>query len=249
MISGGNLMNKIDKKSRIPLYYQLMDIIVEKIDSGIYKENDKIPSERELCDYYQVSRSTVRKTLLELEKDGYIYIEHGKGTFVSPKRFKQDLLKFYSFSEEMKKIGKKPSSKVIEFNIINCNEKISKKMNIDIGDNIYKFIRLRLANDEPMMIETTYVPYNRFPGITKEDLENSQMYDIFMQRFKAKFNKAEEVFQPVYIREEEAKYLEVNRDINGMKIERITYENNNIIEYTTSIARGDKFKFHVVLEK
>ena len=63
----------------------------------------------------------------ELEKEGYIYKQHGKGTFVSPKRFKQDLLKFYSFTEEMKKLGKIPLSRVIDFKIINCDEKTAKK--------------------------------------------------------------------------------------------------------------------------
>ncbi len=95
---------KIDKTSRMPLYYQLMDIIIDMIDSGELVEDDQLPSERELCEIYDISRSTVRQAIQELEKEGYIYRVHGKGTFVSKEKFRQELLKFYSFTEEMKKL-------------------------------------------------------------------------------------------------------------------------------------------------
>lgn len=247
-IEGGN-MNSINKSSRVPLYCQLMDIIIENIDNGTIKENDKIPSERELCDQYNISRATVRQAIQEMEKEGYLYREHGKGTFVSPKKLKQELLRFYSFTEEMKKLDKVPTSKVIDFKIISCDEKVARKMNVKVGEMVYKFTRLRLADSDPMMFETSYVCYNRFPGITKEELEKEAMYDIFMKRFDAHISSAEETFQPVLTREDEGKFLKVGKGIPSLKIERITYEDSNIIEYTVSIARGDRFKYHVYLNK
>ncbi|MBM7624589.1 GntR family transcriptional regulator [Sporohalobacter salinus] len=240
---------KIDKNSRIPLYYQLMDIIIEKIESDKLQPDDKLPSERNLCEKYDISRATVRQAIQELEKEGYIYKQHGKGTFVSPEKFKQDLLEFYSFTEEMKKIGKEPTSKVIEFKKINSNKKLARKMDLDIGVKLYQFTRLRLADGEPMMLETSYLPYDRFPGITKEDLENNAMYDIFMNRFNVSFSQAEEIFQPVAAKQEEAEHLNIDPGIPSMRLKRITYENNEVIEYTVGIARGDKFKYHVLLEK
>lgn len=242
-------MKTIDKGSRIPLYYQLMDIIIEKIEGDNLKENDKLPSERELCDTYDISRSTVRQAIQELEKEGYIYRTHGKGTFVSPKKFKQDLLKFYSFTEEMKKLGKDPVSKVLNFETVHCNNKIAMKMDIKPGTKVYIFTRLRLADEEPMMLETSYVPCDRFPGLTKEELQRNAMYDIFTKKYNATFTKAEEVFQPVLTREEEAMLLKYKVDLPGMMIERITYEDGRVIEYTKGIARGDRFKYRVVLQK
>lgn len=242
-------MKIINKDSRIPLYYQLMDIIVEQIETGKLKEHDRIPSERELCDQYDISRITVRQAIQMLEKEGYIYKQHGKGTFVSPEKMKQDLLKFYSFTEEMKKIGKVPTTKVIDFEKINCNEKISKKMDIGKGSMVYKFTRLRLADDEPIMLETSYIPYDRFPSIEKNDLEKEAMYDIFTKRFDVVFTKAEESFQAVFTKEDEAKFLNIKADSPSMMIERLTYERDRIIEYTVGITRGDKFKYRVVLGK
>jgi len=238
----------IDKKGRIPLYYQLMDIIIAMIEEGNLKEDDKLPSERELCEIYDISRSTVRQAVQKLEEEGYIYRIHGKGTFVSPERFKQDLLRFYSFTEEMKKIGKVPSSKVLDFKIIECNEKLARKMNLNIKDKIYEFTRLRLADNQPMMLEISYVPYNRFPGLTKEELEKHAMYDIFTTEHNVTFTHAEEILKSVIVRQDEADLLEYSSDLPGMMIERLTHEHNNVIEYTKSIARGDRFKYRVALE-
>jgi len=242
-------MKVIDKESRIPLYYQLMDIIKEMIEEGHLSENDQLPSERELCETYNVSRSTVRQAIQELEREGYIYREHGKGTFVSPEKFKQDLLSFYSFTDEMKKIGKTPSSQVLDFKVIKCNDELAKKMKLDSGEKVYMFTRLRLADNEPMMLETSYVPCSRFPGLTKEQLEQSAMYEIFTKKYNAVFTCAEEIFQPVLTREEEALLLQYRPGLPAMMIERITHENSTIIEYTKGIARGDRFKYHVLLKK
>ncbi len=241
------LMATIDKNSRIPLYYQLMEIIIEEIESGKLQEHDQLLPERELCEKYGISRATVRQAIQELEKEGYLYKRHGKGTFISPKKVKQDLIRFYSFTEEMKKLGKTPSSKVIDFEILESDIHIAKKMNISEGEKVYKFTRLRMADDQPMMLETTYLPFQRFPDITQQELEQKPLYDILSERFKVSFTMAEESFQPVNTRKNEAKLLDYGDHLPSMLIERITYDKLGIIEYTKGIARGDRFKYRVVL--
>lgn len=242
-------MKKINKKSVIPLYYQLMDIIIDMIDKGNLEADSKLPSERELCENYDISRSTVRQAISELEKGGYIYRLHGKGTFVSPKIFKQELLGFYSFTEEMKKIGKVPKSKVLDFKIINTNKNLASKMNLHINEKIYVFTRLRLANNEPMMVETSYVPHSKFLNLTKELLEENPLYDIFSSVYNINITSAEESFRSVLTREYEAKVLDYIYNLPSMLIERTTYSDGEVVEYTKSIARGDRFKYSILLNK
>lgn len=239
----------IDKDSRIPLYSQLMDILISDIQSSMH-EHDKMPSEREICEIYDVSRTTVRQAFSELEREGYIYKRHGKGTYVASKKFNQNLQNFYSFTEEMKKLGKKPTSKVLKFEILMANNEISNIMKLQKEDLIYKFTRLRLADDIPMMLETTYVDYSAFPGITKEDLNKTALYDIFFERFNEKVEYAEEVFLPVLTSESEAKKINVEVASPSLKIIRYAYNRNNkLIEYTVSIARGDKFNYNLILHR
>jgi GntR family transcriptional regulator len=186
--------------------------------------------------------------MVELEKNDYIYKKQGKGVFVSSKAFKQDLLSFYSFSEEMKKINKVPGSKVIDFKKIDVSSKIADKLKINKNQKVYKFKRLRLADDEPMMIETTYLPAARFLGLNSKKLDQRSMYDIFREDYNVEFNKADEIFQAISLNKKDAKYLNSKEGSPSILLERFTYENENIIEYTASVTRGDRFKFHVSLE-
>ena len=121
----------VDKESPLSLYYQLKQIIIDKIENRELTENEKLPTEKELCDKYNISRATVRQALKELETEDYIYKIQGKGTFVSPKRYQQDLLKFYSFTDEMKKIGKTPTSKVLSFEVTTPSKKIADTLDIN----------------------------------------------------------------------------------------------------------------------
>jgi len=241
---------KIYKNSHLSLYYQLKQIIINMIESRELKENDKLPTENEFCKQFGISRTPTRQALKELVNEDYIYVIQGKGTFVSPKKIQQDLLKFYSFTDEMKKIGKTPTSSVLEFKIIEAHDKIAQILMINQNDKVYKFIRLRLADNEPMILETTYIPYELFPGISREDLESNPLYGILVGRFHTVFTKAEETFRATLLNEGEAKKLNYIQGGPAILLERITYDNyNRLIEYTKSVTRGDKFKYHVILTK
>lgn len=240
-------MEKINKNSKLPLYMQLVDIIMAKIEEGGYLEHDKLPSERELCELYDVSRITVRQTLQELEREGFIYKKHGKGSFVAPKIFDQSLLNLYSFTEEMKKLNKTPSSNVLDFELVQCSERLAAKLEIADGEGAYKVTRLRLADGEPLIYENSYVPASLFPGLTKTELENTPMYDIFREKYGVELTRAVEKFVAVKTRQEEAKWLKVSSDTPSMMIKRYAYSREQVIEYTTSIARGDKFYYTVEL--
>ncbi|WP_010280760.1 GntR family transcriptional regulator [Bacillus timonensis] len=240
-------MKRIDKQSRIPLYLQLMDIILNKIENGDYAENEKLPSERELCEMFDLSRITVRQTFQELEREGHIYKQHGKGTFVAPKLYNQSLYKLYSFTEEMKKIGKIPTTKVLEFELVTADQRLAAKMGLSPMEEVYKVIRLRLANEEPLMYEVSYLPTKLFPGLTLHDLSQKPMYEVFNEKYNIGVNKATERFVATLIRKEEASFLGVPPNGPGMLIRRYAYFQNELIEYTTSIARGDKFNYMVEL--
>lgn len=240
-------MNTINKNSTIPLYIQLMNILIEKIENHM-KENDKLDSEREICKKYGLSRTTVREALDELEKNKYIYKVQGKGNFISPRVVEQDLIKVSSFTEEMKKHGKNPTSKLLNFEVIEANNKISKKLKIEENELVFKLSRIRIADDIPMIYEITYLPYERFKGLTKEMIEENPLYEIFRDSFNTSITSAEEVIESVLINKLESVYLEIPQGQAGLKFERVAYEKIDIIEYTITIARGDKFRYRVCLK-
>ncbi|MFD1037218.1 GntR family transcriptional regulator [Virgibacillus byunsanensis] len=237
----------MDKTSKVPLYLQLMEGLVKKIDAQEYQEHEKLPSERELCEIYDLSRITVRQTLQELEREGYIYKLHGKGTFVSSKSFNQNLVKLYSFTEEMKAMGKTPTTQVISFQEIAIDERLAAKINLAPLDEVYQVVRLRLADEEPLMHEISYLPKKNFPDLTEKDLNQRPMYDVFYEDYQIRVTKAVERFSATSVRKEEADHLQTSVGQPAMLIKRFAYHHEDLIEYTISVARGDKFDYTVEL--
>ena len=239
---------KVYKETETPLYIQLKDILIEKIQSTM-SDDQQLDSEREICEMYKVSRTTVRQALAELEKQKYIYKVQGKGNFILNRKIEQQLVKFYSFTNEMHKINKVPESKVISFIVEASTEKIASKLGITTSDLIYKIVRIRIADKIPMIYETTYLPFSCFPNLDKEILEKTAMYEVLQTKYRIEITSAEEYLEPVLPNDIESFYLDISRNEPSLKIERTTYQIQKVIEYTVSIARGDQFKYRISLKK
>lgn len=243
-------MKKIDRNSSIPLYIQLTDILVEQIQD--MEIGSQIDTERDICQKYNVSRTTTRQALDELATNEYIIKLHGKGNFVANKYVEQKLIEFYSFSEEMRRLGKAPDSRYLGYDIKPADNKIADKLQIAKGNKVICFDRLRLGDGVPMMHETTYLPYSRFDGMTIERLKGSSLYDLMRNKYSVSFEKAEQVFRPILINKRESEILQTQNGMPGLKIERFTYARETfatkIVEYSIGITRGDVFKYRICLE-
>lgn len=237
----------MNKNNKVPLYLQLVDDLIKKIEDNTYEENEKLPSERELCEIYNMSRITVRNALQELDRDGYIYKLHGKGTFVSTKTYKQNLVNLYNFTDEMKKINKTPHTIVLSFKTIKVDKRYADKLQIEPGQEAYEIKRLRMADNDPFIYETSYLPKYKFPGLTKEELEQMPMYTVFNEKYGIGVSKATEQFRATGLRKEEAKYLKDDSNQPAMLIKRYAYDEKDLIEYTVSIISGQKYYYTVEL--
>lgn len=232
------------------VYYSIYLEIKDKIEGGKFKIGQKLPSERELEKIYSVSRTTIRQALLKLENNNYIHKIRGRGNFVSENIIKQELNNFYSFNDKMISLGKKPSSKLIDYKIIKCTKFFSELFKIPENSNIYSIKRLRLVNDLPAMFENTFLPEYRFKDLDFKKLNETPMYEIFEKDYGAFLERAIETFKPIKIEEkEELKYLEIPKNSIAMEIIRTTYEYDRVIEYTISHVRNNMFEYTIVLNR
>lgn len=231
---------------RQPLYDQLVDILTDKIEHE-YRPGDLMPSERELSDRYGLSRTTVRLALQELERLGLVIRQHGRGTFVADRSAQTtNLSQAYSFSEQMRSMGRKPSTTILEFSVIEADKNLAEHMNTRLGERLYKIKRLRSADDMPMMVERSYLPVRKFMTLKRPMLEKKSLYDVVEQDFREKIGVAEEEFFASIARPADAHLLDIFEGAPVLDLIRTTYNTSNeIVEYTLSVARADKFKYKV----
>ncbi|MGX7419380.1 GntR family transcriptional regulator [Carnobacterium gallinarum] len=237
---------QINKASSVPLYDQLVDILVGMIKNEL-KPNDKMLSERVICQTYDVSRTTVRLALSELENMGWIYKRHGKGTFVAAlSQGKQNLLDNYSFTDQMREMGRTPQTKVLLFEIVQSNQYVSEEMGIDLGEAIYRLKRLRLADETPMMVEISYIPVELFKNLEEERIATKPLYEIFQDDYNQVVRVADEEFSASLVTDKEAELLDVEKNSACLRLKRTSYNKaNKVIEFTLSTARSDQFVYKV----
>ncbi len=241
-------MSQLNDKLPTALYYQLKERLMSRITMKEWNPNDKIPNELALCHEYNVSRITVRQALTELEREGYVIRKQGKGTFVSFPRIEQNLTSFYSFSDEFKKRGFKPSNKILEFHLTIPVSEIAGKLGIEnAGKQVFCIKRLRYADETLVAIESTYLPADLFNDLTMEDLENNSLYEIMRQKYDVNPNSAEESIGATSIGDRESVFFGVRKGTAALDIERFAFSGSRCVEYTTGIVRGDIFRFHVKL--
>ena len=229
------------------LYLKLSDTLAEQIMDGTLPEGTLLPSERELCQTHSISRTTVRQALQDLSRKGYIKAIHGKGTVVIRPQIRQELRSIYSFDEDMRRLGKHPETQIMDFVKIEPTGNIAAMMKLPAGESVYRIMRLRLVDEEPMLLETNYLPCSRFPDFTRQMLEHQSLYRVLTSRYELNIDVAEETFEPILLRPMESQMLHTDQSALGMLVERISYEEGKVVEISKSVSPASKFKHHVVL--
>lgn len=230
-----------------PLYIQTYKMMLSSIKNGEYRENTALPSERELCDKYHVSRSTIRQTISLLKEADFVYTVQGKGTFIKPQVFTQPLTKFYSFADTLKNDNVIIQNRVIEYKKEAVGSNLTKITGHNKNAVFHKLTRLRSAKDYPLMLETSYLPTARFIHLDLETIEAGSLYDYLRKNYNFKADRIKETLRPIIPKTKEKKLLGLSSGVPCILLERFSYENDLLIEYTRSIVRGDKYIFQVNL--
>lgn len=239
---------KIEHGTIVPLYHQLKEILLEKIESGQWTAGDKISSEHELRKEYHISRNTVKKALDDLVAEGLLHRIQGKGTFVSKPKFEQALTGFYSFSKVMEEKGMHPKDVILSIEEKTVKPSIAKQLQIKESQEVFALRRLRCADSEPIILETSYIPKTVIPKLPKEALEKVSLYDFMEHEYGIIVTKAKEIFEPVLIRDYESHYLEVEEGLPALLLDRLAYNSEGTpVEFCRSIVRGDRCRFYTEL--
>lgn len=236
-------MSGLNKDIPTPLYHQLKDVILQGILAGRWKPDEQLPTENDLAQRYEVSKITVRQALRELATLGYVRREQGRGTFVQRPPLEQGPRELTSFTDEMRRHGMAASSHVLEQGTIPAPADVALRLRMRQGEPVFRLRRLRLADGEPMGIQTAFLPVEVVPGLPQFSFRDASLYEVLHTRFNLRPVAAKETHVSVLIGEDEGRLLQVAPGSPGMSAERVAYlANNRPLELVHSLMRGDRYK-------
>lgn len=235
----------IDHNSNAPLYSLIAQNFRELITQQILKPGDALPSEFELSEYYGASRLTLRRALDDLSREGWVRRRHGVGTFVANPKSAQIAPGKLSFTQQMLAIGRTPGSQLLNVERLPARLEVAAKLNLKPETPVFEITRLRLADNEPIMLETAALPAERFPGLEKtESWTNGSLYETLEIQFNTKVTLMDQTLEPVSLGEKDALLLHSQPGSPAMYSEVISYtEDGTPIEYSWSVTPGERSKF------
>jgi len=233
----------------VPFYKQLRNKILDEIESGKLKHGDKLPSERDLAEQFQVSRMTARHTLSMLEREGVVERRVGSGTFINNKKIEMDFVTFNSFTKNMLNKGLIPSTQILSIQKMEATANLAQKLKLAQGDMMFAIKRLRLVNETPIAIEESFLPEKLCPGLNDIITENDSLYELLEREYGIVLVMAKEYMQVTVSDESESKLLKIRSESPCIFQEAVAFDKDeHEIEFSTSLTRSDIVKFYSELK-
>jgi len=227
-----------------PKYFQISREIVSQIQSGELPAGKPVPSENDIIEKYQVSNTTARKALHELEREGWVTRIKGKGTFVRDFTIVRAINRIFGFTKNMMEAGRKPSTRLLGFHL--RSEDHTQTINgraFTLKAPFCEIERVRYADGIPMMKETRYISMGLCPDIHRRNLEQS-LYGIFARDYGIHLTEINQMLSAVVLEGEALKPFQLTKPIPAFRVEGASFCGRDmIIEMEDSVYRGDMYRF------
>lgn len=242
--------DSLDRSTPIPLYFQLKSILLRDIQNGVYAVGSQIPTEKELMERFQLSRSTVRQALNELVTEGWLERKTSKGSFVSrPKDSKTTYRSFDPFYKNINKLGKTPRTEVMELKIIEASESLANDMGLLPGEKVITMFRRRYIDEEPVLTVRNYLPLSICSFILQHDFKIESLYEILMSYPQTRVKKTRSIVSAEKAKVDDVNLLNIKRDCPILVVKNIsTTLNKEIVDYAFFHYRGDLNDFEIELD-
>jgi len=241
--------NGVDRGSPIPYYVQVKQALQEYIENSDQQPGDQLPGEPELCRMFDVSRTVIRQALKEMEYEGLIVREKGRGTFVAEAKINESLFQeLTGFYQDMIERGHNPVTEVLRQEVIPASPKVAARLRIDPNTPVIVIDRLRSVQEESIVLVTTYLPYALCPEVLQADLSTQSLYALLEEQCDLVISNGHRTLEAVPANEYEASLLEIEKGSPLMMLDSVSYlDDGTPIEYYHALHRGDRARFEVEL--
>ena len=236
---------RVDPASPVPLYYQIREQLRRQILNGALQPGDRLPSESQICAECGVSRMTARMALTQLANEGLVVRKRGKGTFVAPPKatFHEFPSYLSSYTEIMGRLGLQAGAQVRSREVVPAPPSVAEPLQIAPGDPVVRIVRVRYTDGEPMSLETSFYPHDRFPTLAELDLADRSIYRVLDEVYGVAPAYATDTIELSVAGPYEARELEVKEGIPIVLCSRVSYLKGDVpLEFTRTIHRGDRFR-------
>ena len=240
-----------DRQSLTPLYLQLKDLLASQIADGLLRPGDPLPSERQLCEKFDLSRTTVRQALRELSNQGLICTVPGRGAFVAPPQFDLTVkVSLAGFTGDVRRQGMTPSSRLLGAGLTTSpSPAIIEAMGLQPGDKVVRVERLRLVNNVPLALHTAYLNHRLCPQVLQHNLAQESMFQLLRGKYGLKLERAEEQVYAALANEQEMELLNLAYPAAVLRAERTTFlDTGEVIEFSLATYCGEWYRLSILLE-
>jgi GntR family transcriptional regulator len=236
----------INRNSPIPLYFQLKQILLEKIRQNEWKPGEMIPGEHDFEDTYGISRTVVRQTLAELVNEGYLVRQRGRGTFIAQPKVAYDPSRRFDLNEFMEQQGVKLSWALIDSGFVETSNTVRDTLSLTGAREVFRLRRLRLAGDDPIGYHVAYVPAAVAAGIDHSMLCEGESLTYLAKYPPMKEPRLERTLEASLAENADLEFLPIKKNSPVLHLERRVLDAQGVpIEYLVARFRGDRFKFRV----
>jgi GntR family transcriptional regulator len=242
--------SSLNRQSPIPLYHQLKEYLIERVENGEYPTDEPLPTEMEITKQFRVSRATVRRAMQELEFDGYIHRMPGKGTFILRTKLRRGLSRLTSFTEDMVARGEVVTSKLLHFDTRHPPAHVAEKLKISTSNTVLYIHRLRLAGDIPMALNISYLHLPEGVSIERSELEMTASLWSILEQKNIHLIEADKSIEAIAANEERARLLAMPVGAPLLLVEGIVYTTGHApVEYHQVISCGERYKYSLHLDR
>jgi GntR family transcriptional regulator len=228
----------------LPAYLQIEEELAARIEGGELHPGDRLPTERQLADQLGVSRMTVRQALARLEARGLVRRRQGSGTYAATPKLRQDASHLRGFFEQTIVQGVVPQTRLLEKSEILATRTLAAILDLRLGEPVYKVVRLRSAHGAPVVLETSFFPARRVPGLLELDVEHASIYRLMEEHYAARPVRAVQSLEPMVAQSAEAHLLQVPVGSALMLVERTAWDAaGRPVEHARDLYRGDRSRF------
>jgi GntR family transcriptional regulator len=242
MVSVERLVDRTE--TSVPLYVQIAEGLLDRIESGELKSGDRLPSERELSEKLGVNRMTLRRALRVIEDQGLLVRRRGSGTYVAEPKIEWHAGRLIPFTRGAQRRGYTPGAKVVLFEQRPVEAAVAKELGLSVSAPVYYVHRLRFVSQEPVLLERFTVPAERFSGFEHYDLAQRSLYEVMESEYGVSVSCARQSLEPVVASEYEAELLGVRPGAPLMLERRLAVDQaGQPVEHGKDLYRGDRFRF------